>query len=290
MLKLSFETIAPFLSNPLVLIGFGVLLFFGVLQVLTRSKILPPLAQRTAGDLLRRFLRYGFTLAILVVSLGFTLEGFKVYRAAPDPPDPKDALRLEAKNAVRAMKAEVILLRGTYESVDDFGEPAAVKVRTDAPKVARRLLSVDDDNLAQGYQITKYAFAGAAFTYAAQADSDRETALENSRQAIECIDRGLALIAQVRAAADGTDPDLSELSAWLDREDVDNWCYYNRAIALAVRLRHGYDVEWSAIENNLRQIASSYLDQFPIAKNQELATACTALAGARTSRFCSGGT
>jgi hypothetical protein len=74
---MDFQKIAPYLSNPLVLIGFGLLLFFGLHRVLVKSKILPEVSATDSNKIVRLLLHYGFIVAVLVVLLGFGIEALK---------------------------------------------------------------------------------------------------------------------------------------------------------------------------------------------------------------------
>jgi hypothetical protein len=67
----TFRDIAPFLQHPLVLIGFVILLFFGILTALIKAGIIPPLQKKTAGDIVKRVMTFGFIIALLVIVLGF---------------------------------------------------------------------------------------------------------------------------------------------------------------------------------------------------------------------------
>ncbi len=66
-----FKDIAPFLQHPLVLVGFVILLFSGILTALLKAGILPSLPEKTVGDVVKRILNYAFILALLVIVLGF---------------------------------------------------------------------------------------------------------------------------------------------------------------------------------------------------------------------------
>ena len=74
-----FEKIAPYLEHPLVLVGFVLLVFFGIHKTLIRSGIIPPVNQRTGGKLVQLLLRYGLIIALAVVFLGFALQFFRAY-------------------------------------------------------------------------------------------------------------------------------------------------------------------------------------------------------------------
>ena len=86
MSQTGFSSIAPYLNNPLnnplVLVGFALMLVFGVQKQLLRAGVLPQLKQREAGIVVRLVLRYGFWLGVLVVILGI---GLQYLRTAPAP-------------------------------------------------------------------------------------------------------------------------------------------------------------------------------------------------------------
>lgn len=76
---MDFAKIAPFLTNPLVLIGFSLFLFIGLVKQLIKAGIIPKVTKEAGGGIIRVLLDYSFYLAFLVIILGFILEGWKVY-------------------------------------------------------------------------------------------------------------------------------------------------------------------------------------------------------------------
>jgi hypothetical protein len=76
---LGFDKIAPFLTNPLVLVGFVIFAFYGLLRLILKAGIIPPVAQTTGGQIIKTFLRYGFIVAIVTIVLGFLIEGYKTF-------------------------------------------------------------------------------------------------------------------------------------------------------------------------------------------------------------------
>jgi hypothetical protein len=74
---MSFEKIAPYLSNPLVLVGFVLLLFFGVHRTLVRSGVLPPVSKTASRGIVRLLLHYGFAIALVVIVLGFGMAALR---------------------------------------------------------------------------------------------------------------------------------------------------------------------------------------------------------------------
>lgn len=77
-----FSKIAPYLINPLVLIGFCLLLLFGIHGSLLKAKLLKPLSPSQSSSVLRMILRYGFWVAIVTIVLGFVYAGFQIHRDA----------------------------------------------------------------------------------------------------------------------------------------------------------------------------------------------------------------
>jgi hypothetical protein len=76
-----FQKIAPFLVNPLVLIGLSMVLLFGVHRALIKQGIFAKLTQRQSSGIIRLILKHGFALAFIVVILGFAY-GFWRFRDA----------------------------------------------------------------------------------------------------------------------------------------------------------------------------------------------------------------
>lgn len=67
---------APHLKDPLVLVGFFILLFSGIITTLLKTKALSSLT--TSSELLiGRVIRYAFVMGIIVVVLGFGLAFWK---------------------------------------------------------------------------------------------------------------------------------------------------------------------------------------------------------------------
>ena len=73
-----FKEIAPYLTHPLVLVGFVALLFFGIHRTLIKAVIIPPLSQRGGSAVVNLLFRYGFQLALVVIVLGFGLRYFEM--------------------------------------------------------------------------------------------------------------------------------------------------------------------------------------------------------------------
>jgi hypothetical protein len=76
-----FKDVAPYLTQPLVLVGFVLLLAFGVHRALLKAGIIPPLTPSSGSKVVQGLLRYGFVIAILAIILGFSLEFYRTPRS-----------------------------------------------------------------------------------------------------------------------------------------------------------------------------------------------------------------
>ena len=75
-----FSQIAPYLANPLVLIGFCLLGLSWLYRTLLKAGILTPLSQDQSFSIVRQMLKHSFAVGILVLLLGFALAGYQAYR------------------------------------------------------------------------------------------------------------------------------------------------------------------------------------------------------------------
>ena len=122
----SFETVAPYLANPVSLIGFAILLLF-VYGILIRSGIIALVTQRTGdrnGEPATLALLYGFVLALLFIALGIGLQYHKTHILV-DVDDIVDQLVKESDPAARVdvpgLKHEKALIRDQLaEAVEAF--------------------------------------------------------------------------------------------------------------------------------------------------------------------------
>ncbi|UDY85045.1 hypothetical protein [Vibrio diabolicus] len=71
---IEFDKIAPYLQDPLVLIGFVVFVFLSFCRYLVKNGVFPQLEQQGALLVLKLILSYGFIFGLLIISLGFGLK------------------------------------------------------------------------------------------------------------------------------------------------------------------------------------------------------------------------
>lgn len=71
---MSFDKVAPYLQDPLVLIGFVLLLFFSLSRSVLKAGIIPVLSGAAGYRIVTRLLLYGFILSLVVIAVGFVLK------------------------------------------------------------------------------------------------------------------------------------------------------------------------------------------------------------------------
>ncbi len=78
-----FEKIAPHLTDPLVLVGFGLLVVFGFLAAVLRSGKIPKLGPRLGARVVERVVYYGLVITLVFLAGAFALA-FRQSARTPD--------------------------------------------------------------------------------------------------------------------------------------------------------------------------------------------------------------
>ena len=87
-----FSKIVAYLIHPLVLVGFVVLLFFGVLKLLIIYQIIPQVYKTDAPTIVKILMKYGFIIALITIIVGFGFKAFEIYMNGH--PNVEEAIRL----------------------------------------------------------------------------------------------------------------------------------------------------------------------------------------------------
>lgn len=69
-----FAKVAQYLTHPLVLIGFVLMLVFGIHRQILQSGLLPQVSKKAGADIIKTIVLYGFWLGLILVLVGFTLQ------------------------------------------------------------------------------------------------------------------------------------------------------------------------------------------------------------------------
>lgn len=78
---MNFEKIAPFLKDPLILIGFFLFVAFLFIRSLVNKGIIPTLKKDQGYNILRLILLYGFIIGLVLIALGFGLKFKEISKA-----------------------------------------------------------------------------------------------------------------------------------------------------------------------------------------------------------------
>lgn len=73
-MSIDFSKVAPYLQDPLVLIGFIVLLFFSFARFIVKQGLIPKLTKNLGYRVLQTILLYGFIIGLVIIFLGFGLK------------------------------------------------------------------------------------------------------------------------------------------------------------------------------------------------------------------------
>jgi len=206
----NFAQFAPYLTHPLVLIGFAIWVLVGVLRALIRTNVIPTISQRAGGRAVQSLLRYFFYLALLTILLGFGLAFYQSHLHADPNIQRSEAERARLDGLVamaqgfcqrskewttfdQAAQRDAVLACGravdalAHSDAPDFSKEAALELLKNgdsqsAKALFRRIL---DEKTAEGKSANKEA-AEAARQIGALAFVDNSTeALAAYQRAVE---------------------------------------------------------------------------------------------------------
>ncbi len=102
-----FAKVAQYLTHPLVLVGFVLMLAYGIHWQLMKSGLLSKVDKKDSGIIIRLFLRYGFWLALILLLAGFALPVWNKYM---------DTVKIIS---IDAQKTAENLLKGQLDKKDE---------------------------------------------------------------------------------------------------------------------------------------------------------------------------
>ncbi|NJL60148.1 MAG: hypothetical protein HC887_11450 [Desulfobacteraceae bacterium] len=153
-----------------------------------------------SADILRRIPK---SVYISVFVLLLILSGIYVYSKYFRTGQPT-----AAEAVVDDVKFKIARLHGVYETMKDYGAPAANEVREKSPMFANQLLNLKDEKLSLYHKILKYQFTSYALSMTAvaeifesEAKQYADQAIRYADQAIESGNEGLRLIEEAKRRA-----------------------------------------------------------------------------------------
>ena len=199
-----FEKIAPYLGNPLILVGFVLMLAYGIHWQLMKSGLLRQVSQKDSSLIIRLFLRYGFWLALVLLLAGVGLQFSD--RALVAWNSYMDKEKVIAVNAGELAREMVGPLQGQLQAKDEqikaLTETIQALTKADAPakeiNAALRALEQGDTKQAkaifaqvlrtkeaQGRKANKEAAAAARYLGALAYLNSPQEALLHYRKAVQ---------------------------------------------------------------------------------------------------------
>jgi hypothetical protein len=137
---IDFGKVAPYLKDPLILIGFFLFLSFLFARAIIKAGIIPQLSRAGGYRVLQRILLYGFVIAVVLVGLGFGLK----YR---------ELSRAEQNSAVRLLRQELgdnltvlASLKTNTETILNATNVVSQVLRTPGIKLLASLFPVENLN------------------------------------------------------------------------------------------------------------------------------------------------
>lgn len=186
-----FADYARYLEQPLTLIGFVLLLLFGIHRALLRSGIIPPVSARSGSRIVQTLLRYGFIIALATIILGFALEFFKTSHKGLTPDDVSKVMTTLTNYFVRSKQQEDAVY---LNSVSD-------QERANAVSSVREIEAVLSKS---GIKLSAEEWTGLGYAYlvANEMDKSKSALLEavHGNPSLEQANFLLAVVNQIQAS------------------------------------------------------------------------------------------
>ncbi len=126
---MDFEKIAPYLKDPLILVGFFLFLAFLLIRGLLKTGIIPTLTRTGGYRILQRILLYGFIIGLALIGLGFGLKYRELSRAEQTSAVHLLQQELSDNLSVLAeLKANTITMLGATTAVSDVLRTPGIKL------------------------------------------------------------------------------------------------------------------------------------------------------------------
>ena len=163
-----FSTVVEYLTHPLVVVGFVLLLFFSIHRQLISSGIIQPLHKKDGSEVVNSILRYGFYISLTVIVLGFVLKWSDSFFEFNSKSRESDSLTEELvasttqevsgnfTNSLDIQAIELIWNEDTWDRNVDIVFKGDIVNSIEGGKVKYRSLCVDKKNKLQNLIFTSY--------------------------------------------------------------------------------------------------------------------------------------
>jgi hypothetical protein len=168
------------------------------------------------------------------------------------------------------LEQQVNNLRGTWETVPEYGEATKKEVLERATKVGSNLLDVDDKELGPSGHVIKREYSCYAFIMAADTETSQEWKTKYAQQAIDLCKSASDDLRFVFANK-AQNRNLEYVAAWAKRMDQEPFVDYLSAMALCIQATSTSDHQKKvAATNILQRVPTYYLNRYPPTRDSTL--------------------
>lgn len=159
-----------------------------------------------------------------------------------------------------------------FETIDSYGELAALEVSQKAPKLGQQLIAIDPDDhlLSLGHQIMKYEAAVWVFYMAASVETREHEKREYAEQGILFGERARTRIRDARENAASGEEQAQQLVGWIDGNLREERVIHHLALCFAIQAQLGDDEAPEQVNALIEELPASYQKRYPLYRDREL--------------------
>ncbi len=161
------------------------------------------------------------------------------------------------------LQEQVNALRGSWETVAQYGDVKRIEVLERATKLANALLAVDDASLGPSGHVIKREFSCYALIMVASSENDVKRKEQFAERAIAQCESAVSALTSIRSAKN-PDANLKYTAAWI--RDTDEEPFTNYLLAMATCLKGGATGDRAKkleAMDILERVPSFYLNKYP---------------------------
>jgi hypothetical protein len=195
------------------------------------------------------------------------IELVRLQKAAPRVPL-KPGSTLNRNQDVVERKAQIVALRGDWETIPVSGNVARMKVSHWAPKLGKEMLDIPDGSITFLYRIVKYEYAAYAFTMAASTEDNANDRISFADRSIGSGNEAERLLTWAENSQEAAS--LADFH-WASRDDTKPRVDYLLAIDYCIKAKEEKSpVLKDRVKQTLDGIPQYFKDAMPPDRNQDL--------------------
>jgi hypothetical protein len=181
----------------------------------------------------------------------------------------KEATWTAEEKEIFSLQRQILQIKESYELMKTATPEAkllAINKIESGLRLAVEMLAIKDDKVALHRQVNKYTYAALAYYMVAYVLQDKARKKEYSKIAVECADKSLSLLEQLRVSAHGKQPTQMIIYGYgfsVKDSALDRTKYY-KAVAMAINVVAGGEYSASEVKKIWESISTSYRTEFPV--------------------------